>query len=296
MIILSIECSTKVASVNLSDATQSLGTEVSPSPKNHTEFLNQAIQKLLEKNKLTANQIQKVHVSTGPGSFTGIRVGIALAKTLSFAIQAPIYSVNTLHLISQSANEYFNFQEGNLVLTVLNAQKNMVFWAVYQTQEKASQSPLFTKEMIEISPPQCCLIENLSDVLKTLPAFQDFINATSTIPVYEEPLEKIISKPASDILEKSSAPNTTINKKTVGNKNLFVCGDGLSLVIDNLQKNNIPFSGLSSPTVHPNSFVLSQISRQWAKNSQPIDWKMLHPLYIRESEAEENLKNRQKNG
>ncbi len=232
MLTLAIESSTKIASVTIASGDQILGTIVSDNPKTHSEFLNSAIDRLLALNSLKIDSLSRVCVSIGPGSFTGIRVGIAIAKTISYFLRIPIYAVDTLSCLAEG-----EFSTDAIIVPVLNAQKNLVYWAAYETDSSMKNG----KKVI------------ISARCSSIPELMDFIQKQTKV--------------------------------------LKLIGDGVSILQKqfDLSLMNSKFEKISAD-LYPKSELLAQIGIQWEKNVQPIDWKLIEPLYIRNSEAEENLR------
>lgn len=104
MITLAIETSAKTFSIALSRGDILIGEVFWHTDFNHSEKLIPAIEWLLKNLNLKLNQIDKVAVSTGPGSFTGIRVGLACAKTLSQNIGIGFVCADSFDILSESVN------------------------------------------------------------------------------------------------------------------------------------------------------------------------------------------------
>src|SRR5690242_17594294 len=99
-ILLSIETATHTCSVALhEDGKQLASTELHIEQRAGSQ-LAVLIDQLFETCQITSNQIGAVAVSSGPGSFTGLRIGVATAKGLCFALNIPLISINTLELMT----------------------------------------------------------------------------------------------------------------------------------------------------------------------------------------------------
>jgi tRNA threonylcarbamoyladenosine biosynthesis protein TsaB len=99
-LLLSIETSTSICSVALHEEgylIQSIENEI---PQSASSQLAVMIHKALESAEKKPNQIQAVVVSAGPGSYTGLRIGVATAKGICYALQVPLISINTLELMA----------------------------------------------------------------------------------------------------------------------------------------------------------------------------------------------------
>ena len=95
-LILSIETSSKICSVGLLKNGKNLGTIEKSDSRKHAELLPEFVQNLLKKNKFEIKSIDAIAVSIGPGSFTGLRVGLSFAKGIAYAIKCPIIPVPTI--------------------------------------------------------------------------------------------------------------------------------------------------------------------------------------------------------
>lgn len=94
--------------------------------KSHSEVVTNDCQKLLESNGLDLKSLQAIVTTIGPGSFTGIRVGLNFVRTLSYALNIPVFTFNSLEPMA------FRIQEAKKpILVINNAHKNMVYTAIY---------------------------------------------------------------------------------------------------------------------------------------------------------------------
>ena len=99
-LILNIETSTKTCSVNLSKNGKSVGiNEITSEKYVHGEKLHLLIKDLFTSSNLSLKQLDAVGVSAGPGSFTGLRIGVATAKGLTFGLDIPLISMNSLEIM-----------------------------------------------------------------------------------------------------------------------------------------------------------------------------------------------------
>ena len=98
--LLAIDTSTRVVGVALYDGTQVLGEIVGNSRDYHTVELAPAVAELLRRSQMDAEAIKAVAVATGPGSFTGLRIGLAFAKGLCLARHLPLIGIPTLDSVA----------------------------------------------------------------------------------------------------------------------------------------------------------------------------------------------------
>ena len=125
--ILAIESATPCGSVALVSGERILGETVLPGERQVSETLLAAVDRLLEAAVGGPEGITHVAVSAGPGSFTGLRVGMAAAKGFCFGWRRPLVPVPTLHALAS------RFREGNaLICPVLDARKGEVYAGVFR--------------------------------------------------------------------------------------------------------------------------------------------------------------------
>ena len=109
-LILHIETATKICSVALSDGGKCLGViEKYPSEYVHGEYLTLFIEDLMLNCRKSLNELDAISVSIGPGSYTGLRIGLSVAKGLCFGLEIPLITVGTLDsLLSIAKYKYPN--------------------------------------------------------------------------------------------------------------------------------------------------------------------------------------------
>jgi tRNA threonylcarbamoyladenosine biosynthesis protein TsaB len=127
---LAIVTSTPQVSVALGSADGLLSTMAVRSGRRHAEALVPAIQACFQQAGMQMADLQRVAVDTGPGLFTGLRVGVATAKALASALNLPVVSCSSLDLLAHPHR-----QDGALVASVVDARRGEVFWALYRPSD-----------------------------------------------------------------------------------------------------------------------------------------------------------------
>ena len=84
-----------------------LDKNIKESERHHSDFIMPMLKELLDRNNLTVHDINEIYVVNGPGSFTGVRLGVTIAKTLAFTLNVPIKTITSLEMyaISEDTNE-----------------------------------------------------------------------------------------------------------------------------------------------------------------------------------------------
>lgn len=135
--ILNIETSTEVCSVTIALNGQLLFKKESTDGLNHSKVLTVFIEQLLNENNLTAKSLDAVAVSKGPGSYTGLRIGVSVAKGLCYGLDIPLISVNSLEALgifaAHNLDKYgLNKTENDfLFCPLIDARRMEVYTALY---------------------------------------------------------------------------------------------------------------------------------------------------------------------
>jgi len=130
MRILAVDTSSLVAAVAVIDNERLLGEYILNHKKTHSQKLMPMIKELMDNLELTPKDIDVFAASSGPGSFTGLRIGITTVKALAYAVNKPVVSVPTLDALA------FNMPVADsLVCPIMDARNNQVFTAVYKWEK-----------------------------------------------------------------------------------------------------------------------------------------------------------------
>lgn len=135
----------------------------------HSEKLHLFIEQALSQAEISKNDLVAVAVSKGPGSYTGLRIGVSAAKGLCFALDIPLISVDTLHSLSLQVEQA---NQANII-PMLDARRMEVYTAVFNAQyqqiEETTAKILDTSSFSEyLEMGKVVFIGNANDKLKTL--------------------------------------------------------------------------------------------------------------------------------
>ncbi|HDD45283.1 MAG TPA: tRNA (adenosine(37)-N6)-threonylcarbamoyltransferase complex dimerization subunit type 1 TsaB [Candidatus Desulfofervidus auxilii] len=126
MKILTIDTSTSIGSVAIVEEGEIKGEVTLNLPLTHNQRLIKSLETLLRITKISFSEIDLLAVIKGPGSFTGLRIGVATAKGLAFALKKPLIGVNGLDTLAYNFS-YISY----LICPMLDARKKQVFAAFY---------------------------------------------------------------------------------------------------------------------------------------------------------------------
>lgn len=154
-LILNIDTATEVAAISISENDRVIDFATNNNQKDHASFLHPAIKILLQKADVSINKLNAIAVTAGPGSYTGLRVGMAAAKGLCYALNIPLITNNTLEVMALSTMILIKNQHA-LYCPLIDARRTEVFTAVYD------------HHLTEIIKPCAMIIEDDSfkDLLK----------------------------------------------------------------------------------------------------------------------------------
>lgn len=140
MLTLAIDAATKVCSVALCRDREIIAEYTINAGMTHSEGLLPQLEQLLQRTKTAKSAVDLVAVSMGPGSFTGLRIGLATAEAMAYSWQCCLHGVDTLQALA------YNLPLSEFVLSpVLDAQKGNYYQAVYQWQGGKLQQLAETK-------------------------------------------------------------------------------------------------------------------------------------------------------
>ena len=234
MIILACQTSTLLGSVAVIENGKVVGRAESMRQGSHSDSLNLFVEDSLRQAGKSLSDVDIFVSCIGPGSFTGIRISVNTIKTFAFCHQKPVLGMTSLKVLAEQARllKKQNQSENSLIVSMINAYKNMCYVATYSEQNES---------LVELKKPEVVRVQNLSQY---------------------------------------------ITEKTV------VVGDGFStyhrFFPQELSDKMIRLEGCED---EPHAAVLGLLAEKelMSKSTPTLQWNELLPLYLRASEAEENL-------
>ena len=156
MKLLAFESTAKVASVSLFDDDKPLATSTLNTGLTHSEALLPMAEDLLRQAKLSFSDIALYAVTTGPGSFTGVRIGVATVKGLAFGKNLPCVSVSTLEALAENLRGL-----SGIFVPVMDARRSQVYTALFSSDGET---------ITRITPDEAL---SLSELAERLGAYTD---------------------------------------------------------------------------------------------------------------------------
>ncbi|RZS98425.1 tRNA (adenosine(37)-N6)-threonylcarbamoyltransferase complex dimerization subunit type 1 TsaB [Cecembia calidifontis] len=148
-LILSIESSTSVCSVALHESGKLTGIIELHQENVHSMKLMLLIEDLMKRTGFESGDLRAVAVSSGPGSYTGLRIGVSVAKGFAFAQDIPLIGVDTLMALAKRAQPFT--KKGESIIPMLDARRMEVYTAVYDYQLKSLEK--LSPKVIETGNP-----------------------------------------------------------------------------------------------------------------------------------------------
>ncbi len=217
--LLSMDSSAVTASVALTDGDEIIKSEFVNSGLTHSETLLPMITRVMDGRKYS--ELDGIAITAGPGSFTGVRIGVATVKGLAFNDDIPCYSVSTLEAIA------YNFVDKNAVVcAVMDARRMQFYNALFRVQNGKVE---------RLCNDRAISIEDLRNELKQY--------------------DKVI-----------------------------IAGDGAKLCFQNIELENCTLA--NEDRIYQNAVGVAKA----AQNKNAISPKALMPVYLRQSQAERELK------
>jgi tRNA threonylcarbamoyladenosine biosynthesis protein TsaB len=129
-LLLNIETATKNCSVSLAKDGKTIACkEIAEQNFSHAEKLHVFIDELLKENNFTYNNLNAVAISQGPGSYTGLRIGVSSAKGLCYALNIPMIAIDTLELLARK----ISVSEG-VIIPMIDARRMEVYSAIFDVE------------------------------------------------------------------------------------------------------------------------------------------------------------------
>lgn len=174
MYILNIETTTRNCSVSLSHEGKTvLCKEIAEGGYTHAEKLHVFIEEILKESGVPVQQLKGIAVSKGPGSYTGLRIGVSTAKGLCYSLGIPLISVDTLQVLAKQVSV-----ENGLIVPMIDARRMEVYSAVFDSNHnkvKEVQAEILTEESYTEITETIYFIGDCQEKCKTVLTKDNFV-------------------------------------------------------------------------------------------------------------------------
>lgn len=172
--ILNIETATKNCSVALAKEGKTiLCKEIAEEGYSHAERLHVFIEEIIKETGITFQDLSAIAVSQGPGSYTGLRIGVSAAKGLCFALGIPLIAVDTLQVLASQTNV-----SDGLIIPMLDARRMEVYSAIFTPNlenKRAVQAEIITENSFEDLQEPLYFVGDCAEKCKPVLTKENFI-------------------------------------------------------------------------------------------------------------------------
>ena len=174
MYILNIETATKNCSVSISKNGETIVCkQIAEQGYSHAEKLHLFIEEVINQCSISFSDLSAVAVSKGPGSYTGLRIGVSAAKGLCFGLEIPLIAIDTLEIL---ANQ-LQVQDG-IIITMIDARRMEVYSAVFDSNHNKTRevkAEILTEESFVNFTEKVHFIGDSNEKAKTMLTKENFI-------------------------------------------------------------------------------------------------------------------------
>lgn len=153
MTILAIDTSNYALGVALLEDNQVLGEYITNLKKNHSVRIMPAIQTLMKDCEKVPADLTKIVVAKGPGSYTGVRIGVTIAKTLAWTLNIPLVGISSLEILASGTGRYFD----GYISPLFDARRGQVYTGLFQFQDG---------ELVTVEQDQLVMLTDWAEKLK----------------------------------------------------------------------------------------------------------------------------------
>ncbi len=140
--ILQIDTAFKTASISLSFAGELIFEETNTEMKDHAAFVQPAIKNILQRAGISAKELAAIAVCYGPGSYTGLRIGMASAKGLCYALNKPLVTIGSLQVLTRAVIEQQFVPTEVIYCPMIDARRMEVYTALFDANMSELLSPV----------------------------------------------------------------------------------------------------------------------------------------------------------
>lgn len=184
MNILAIDTSNQILGAALMRGDELVGGHVTNVSKNHSVRLMPAVEQLMQEVGMQPEQLDKIVVANGPGSYTGVRIGVTTAKTMAWALNIPVAGVSSLEVLA-----YQGRFADSLICPFFDARRGLVFAGLYLWKDgqmanvRADENLLLADLLEELKEKKQNIVFLSPDLALHQEAIRDALGTHAVIPV-----------------------------------------------------------------------------------------------------------------
>ncbi|MFT5118933.1 MAG: tRNA threonylcarbamoyladenosine biosynthesis protein TsaB [Kiritimatiellia bacterium] len=156
--ILALDTSTDACSVAILSPS-GIKQTLSVSPREHTQRLLPSIERLLAEHELALQNVDAIAFGVGPGSFTGLRIGLSTAQGLAYGADLPLLPVSTLQTMAQTAVRLGVADLSQIIIPAIDARMKEIYWSAYRFDNSLQQVVSICEE--RVSAPEVLATNSL---------------------------------------------------------------------------------------------------------------------------------------
>lgn len=192
MKLLAIDTATENCSVGLSLPGQDVELLEAITPAGHSKLVHGMIRQLLDRHNMEYVDLDGIVVDTGPGSFTGVRIGIGVAQGLAYAAGIPVLGISSLQALAAAA-------ECDYCLSAIDARMQQVYWAIYKCTD-GSRTLLYGPLVSDPAKIDHIFAQSLDQNLRDISPLKSTVGAGSGWDTYSVDLGKLSDRLGVEVL------------------------------------------------------------------------------------------------
>lgn len=182
MKVLAIDTSNYVLGIAIIDNEKVIGEYITNVKVNHSIRVMPAIENLLKDCGVKPSELTKIVVAKGPGSYTGVRIGVTIAKTLAWTLKIPLVGVSSLAILAAPLARYFN----GMVSPIFDARRGQVYTGLYRYEQ--GQLKAIETDQLVLSKDWAAKLKQGSDKL---------LFVGNDLPLHQQSIQDILGEQAS---------------------------------------------------------------------------------------------------
>lgn len=135
-LILNIESATEICSVSIAREGKLIALKETTESQQHAKLLTVFIDEIFKENGIPMKELDAVAVSKGPGSYTGLRIGVSAAKGIAYAGNIPLIAISTLQALALGVSQQQEFEKGTWFCPMIDARRMEVYTAFYDVDNQ----------------------------------------------------------------------------------------------------------------------------------------------------------------